>query len=397
MKTKMMLALAACFFLFSGTAFALHSGGVAHCDACHSMHGGAGNNVADGTGEFVASDGQYLLNNASASETCLNCHSAANGDSYHTLSTNGNGKSQGGDFFWVTAAAAYDFSEWHNGPVATVDTDNLGHNVIAPSFGLNADATNTTAPGGGPTASGFSCISCHDPHGQVNGGTGNGTAAISASGSYGDADPVDGSILGNFRLLGADGYTPDSYAHSIAAPIPVAASQNGGYGQSYGVSTDYGTGMSTWCLSCHPNFASGNDMHPVNATFDSATYNAYVATGDFTGDPSAATPTGGYDPLVPFARNESDRSALTPADPAAAAAGDTVMCLSCHRAHASAFDNILRWDNKVEFLAESRVLHQATTAVPSESAYYANGVTVDIATTYGAYQRQLCNKCHVKD
>ena len=389
MKTKMMLALAACFFLFSGTAFALHSGGVAHCDACHSMHGGSGN------GEFVASDGQYLLNNASASETCLNCHSADDGDSYHTLSTNGNGKSQGGDFFWVTAAAAYSYEPWGGAPFTeTVDTDNLGHNVIAPSFGLNADVTNTTAPGGGPTASGFSCISCHDPHGQVNGGTGNGTAAISASGSYGDADPLDGSILGNFRLLGGSGYTPDSYAHSIAAPVPVAASQNGGFGQSYGISTDYGTGMSTWCLSCHPNFVGGNDMHPVNQSFDSATYNAYVASGDFTGD---GVTTGGYDPLVPFARNESDRTALNPAAPAAAAAGDTVMCLSCHRAHASAFDNILRWDNQVEFIAESRILNQVGTSVPTESAYYANGATVDIVATYGDWQRQLCNKCHVKD
>ena len=33
-------------------------------------------------------------------------------------------------------------------------------------------------------------------------------------------------------------------------------------------------------------------------------------------------------------------------------ASDNVMCLTCHRAHASAFNNITRWDMEDEFLAE---------------------------------------------
>ena len=29
--------------------------------------------------------------------------------------------------------------------------------------------------------------------------------------------------------------------------------------------------------------------------------------------------------------------------------------------------------------------------------YYKDGVAIDITTEYGEWQRQLCNKCHVKD
>ena len=73
------------------------------------------------------------------------------------------------------------------------------------------------------------------------------------------------------------------------------------------------------------------------------------------------------------------------------------MCLTCHRAHASAHNNAGRWDFEVdEFIAESAALVSPdvpSTAVP----YYGDGAEIDVVTTYGEYQRSLCNKCHVKD
>ena len=381
MKTKVLFALVASFFLFSGTAFALHSGGVAHCDACHSMHNSADN---PRTGDPNAAS---LMKGSDPSSTCLNCHAGA-GDGYHnSLTPNGVGVSQGGDFFWVSPGGLYDYPAWHGGPGVDSVPDNHGHNVIADDFGLVVDATNVTAPGGIMPSNTLFCTSCHDPHGRIDGGTAAGAAPISASGSYGAADPVDGSVLGNFRLLGDAGY------RLIVSDAPVATSANAGYGQpgGYGNATDYGSGMSGWCLSCHTLYSAAN-MHTVDGVVP-AVYNNYKQTGDYTG-----TVADSYDMMVPFERN-GVRTDLDPASTVGSDGASTVACISCHRAHASAFENALRWDSTHEFMADSGILQESTTTLLADGAipYYRDGAAFDPVVEYGEYQRSLCNKCHVKD
>jgi hypothetical protein len=370
--SKMMMAMIAGVFLMSGTAFAFHGGGVAHCDGCHSMHNSA-DNAREGSATAAS-----LMKGSDASSTCLNCHAGAGG--YHMASNTGAGMSQGGDFFWVSDNAVHDFDV--RGTLNTAEPDNKGHNIIASDFGWSVDATNATAPGGIMPSNTLGCTSCHDPHGQVAGGTSAGSAAISVSGSYGAADPTDGSIHGNYRLLGDVGYK------QITDVAPVARA-NG----SSGVSVDYGTGMSDWCLSCHSAFNDNANMHPTDVSVPTS-YNSYVKTGDFTGDVATA-----YDALVPIERGLADGSLLDETSTAGVTGAEQVMCLSCHRSHASAFDNMLRWDNGEEFLIDSAILNEATTTLVASGAvpYYKNGVAVDIATEYGEYQRQLCNKCHAKD
>ncbi|MFH1216992.1 MAG: cytochrome C [Pseudomonadota bacterium] len=362
---------------FAGSAMAFHGGGVAHCDGCHSMHNSADNPRA---GSATAAD---LMKGSDASSTCLNCHSGSAG-SYHIATPNGGTMSQGGDFFWVQT----DYTYTSRGTsLATSKGENHGHSIVAADFGFLADTTNVTAPGGAMASNTLGCTSCHDPHGQVNGGTSNGTAAISVSGSYGAADPTDGSIHGNYRILGDNGYK----LINTAAPV---ATSNG----SSGTTVNYGTGMSSWCLSCHPTFNDNSNMHPVNVPVQMSTYNSYVKTGDFTGNVATA-----FDGLVPFERGVTDGSLITHNSTVGVEdANDVVMCLSCHRAHGSAFDNGLRWDdNTSEFLAQSGILKTGGTAVTLMAAgakpYYAAGVGVDIATKYGTHQRSLCNKCHAKD
>ena len=381
MKTKVLFAMVASFFLFSGTAFALHSGGVAHCDACHSMHNSADN---PRTGDPNAPS---LMKGSDASSTCLNCH-AGDGSSYHNSLTDvGNGVSQGGDFFWVTPGATYDYPAWTGGPGVFNDPDNTGHNVIAADFSLAVDGTNVTAPGGIMPSNTLFCTSCHDPHGQIDGGTGAGAPAISASGSYGAPAPTDGSVLGNFRLLGDAGYK------LITSDAPIATSVNAGYMQpgGYGNATDYGSGMSGWCLSCHTLYSAGN-MHTVDGVVP-AVYNNYKASGDYTG-----TVADSYDSLVPFERNLA-ADLLDPTSTQGSDGTSTVACISCHRAHASAFDNAIRWDSTHEFLSKSGILNEVTTSVLAGGAipYYKDGVALDLDTEYGHWQRSLCNKCHVKD
>src|SRR3989304_5273043 len=89
-----------------GMAYAFHSGGVAECEGCHSMHSP---NPA----------GSFLLVGATQSETCLTCHEHA-GDtgpsSYHIstatgdLTTTPKQRTPGGDFGWLKKQFTYTYS-----------------------------------------------------------------------------------------------------------------------------------------------------------------------------------------------------------------------------------------------------------------------------------------------
>ena len=404
---KVLVIAAAAILATAGTSFAFHGGGVAHCDGCHSMHAGNGN------GRFL-SQGPSLTNAADPSSVCLNCHNGA--ARYHVNSDDGSNTNEGGDFHWTRQDNSYTY---YNRGVRSVDPNQKGHNILAADFGLNNDANLTAAPGGSYLSAGFACTSCHDPHGQVNGGTKNGMAPISVSGSYGEV-PDAGTIAGNYRLL----WDSSKVGFSEDAPIARANSYDG-------ASVQYGAGMSGWCANCHLGFYTQNTnagMHPTDVA-PPATYNSYIATGNFNGQQASA-----YDPLVPIERGGVTASSELPdpTDPLTAGVGTNgttaVMCLTCHRAHASAFDNALRFDYTTsEFIAESwftqgqdgviddpdgipesgdEVIGDITNR-PADTAapYYKHGEKVDVANDpvaawdggYGHYQRSLCNKCHVKD
>jgi hypothetical protein len=306
----------------------------------------------------------------------------AGSGSYHTLSTDATNWSPGGDFFWLTQS----YTNTDSSVSVTSDPDNMGHNVVAVDFGLLVDSTNTQSPGGTYPASNLGCPGCHDPHGQVLGGTANGQLPVSVSGSYGDV-PVAGTIAGNYRLLGDTGY-------GMAAAAPIAATA--GYGETDISHPAYGQGMGEWCATCHGQYINDNHKHPSgNGEFlngQATNYNSYVATGDFTGAQATS-----FTALVQFERQDTDKTVLAAAVTSTTGpdSTDNVMCLTCHRAHASAFNNITRWDMEHELLAEgwpTAANLAAIGAVPN-SDYYGR----DIATDFGDFQRSLCNKCHVKD
>lgn len=391
MKTKhyFLIAAVGMFTLAAGSAFAFHGGGVAHCDGCHSMHNSADNPVA-GTANGL------LLKGSDLSSTCLNCHSGAGG--YHINSTGGSNTNAGGDFFWMNT----DYNVIVRGNTVTVYGENAGHNVVAADFGMVADGTNTTAPGGTYPSASLSCSSCHDAHGQVDGGTGAGTAAISGSGSYGAAEPTDGSILGNYRLLGDTAYIPPGQATPFTNGAPIARALNVS-GGSYGGDVDYGSGMSEWCANCHPQFLvgsstaykhpSGNDVHLNGVNVFAANYNSYKASGDFTNTQATA-----YDPLVPIERGVTTGAwDLDVASTFGADGSSNIMCLTCHRAHGSANQNAGRWDFETEFIAESAALEAIDLDQAVIAPYYGDGAKIDVVATYGSHQRSLCNKCHVQD
>ena len=152
--------------------------------------------------------------------------------------------------------------------------------------------------------------------------------------------------------------------------------------------------MSEWCANCHTNFHSDNTTNFVHPTGQglggtiAAAYNAYVSSDDLTGGLAATA----YMGLVPFEAVNVDLATVVSTNYTQGPTGvDQVMCVTCHRAHASAFPDMARWDMTETFLADShpQLTDTGATADDIANMYY--------DYTFVQNQRSLCNKCHMKD
>ncbi len=445
----------------TGSAFAFHDGGVAVCEGCHLMHnslGGTNNTVPNsaqsgastlnGPADTITqSNTPYLLKGSDQSSTCLNCHANSVARSYsemtYPISVGATplNYTPGGDFGWLVAinASSNTSNPW---------TSN-GHHIVASDFNLIVSQM-ATAPGGTYASANLHCTSCHDPHGrfrQAADGTISGPSTpgvnidpISNSGSYpvssGYPAAVNGTnAVGVYRLLGSSGYLPKSYPtgpafinNSPIAVAPVAYNQDENLNGEVRVA--YGSGMSEWCANCHPGMLNSSDTsithrHPNGATATmnvlagnvigagggtftiAENYNAYLGSGNMTG-------TNQYTSLIPIEMNGTPtRATLGPmvsgnlavntpdTNNLIASATTSVMCLSCHRAHASAFQQSGRWDFNDELIVSAgvypTVIDPLGVDIVMVTGQYKAGMYGRPETVFSAYQRQLCNKCHAKD
>jgi hypothetical protein len=413
------------------TSYAFHDGGVARCESCHTMHNsymqgamsGTKNTTvgAYGTGD-VTKSAVFLLRGTDQSSTCLNCHEGPTLSSYHVSTDNATilasanqapvNRSPGGDFGWLRVATTTSTSS---------DKDRHGHNIVAIDFGYAADKTNLTAPGSNYDATKLSCISCHNPHNNLrrvdeNGTQATGGAPIVASGSYSDSPVATGTAaVGVFRFLRGANAAPKSYpgfAFSVTAPDAVAPHTYNRTEAASDTHVAYGQGMSQWCGNCHGAFydtayssGSAGHGHPTNVTLNQdgilANYNAYVKTGDMSGDAGATK--GGYSSLVPVEMGMADYATLKTAATNTANGGTNpgadanskVICLSCHRAHAGGFESMTRFyvaGTITDTAGNYQLASGQTLTNQVQAAYYDRPATV-----FAAYQRTLCNKCHAKD
>jgi hypothetical protein len=435
------LAIAAAFLLGFSSAYAFHSGGVAECGGCHAMH------KADSSGAIVGATNTYLLNGTNVNSTCAStsCHAAPGQSSYHIMSyplpaagVAPYNRTPGGDFAWLSKTYSYAVRG------ATTTYSPGGHGLNIPDLGVDTSGTGNS-PGGSFPAASLSCASCHDPHGKARtDASGNlvpqNAYKIIGSGSYSTLPaPAVGeaaiSAYGTYRLL----YTNNSYyTTNYSGPVPATIASGtvtfstaplavapSTYNQGENVNqvivrygAQAGRTFGLWCASCHANMHtnSGKVVHPIDAAMgasgETGYYNAYVNSGNHQGAAGSS-----YLTLVPFASD----GAATRASLAAGAtnnlptgagpdANSQVMCLSCHRAHASGFQGDIRWEYEGEFLTyvqtntnvavwpgtdttpQAPQFARGKTAAETQAAYYDRPVT-----QFGAYQRSLCNKCHAQD
>jgi predicted CXXCH cytochrome family protein len=335
-------------------------------------------------------------------------------------------RTPGGDFAWLKKTFTYTY----NG--STFTETGGGHKINAPVNGY--PQASGTAPGGTFQSANLGCESCHDPHGKYRrlstGAIATTGEPIKASGSYNNTttnEPVapgstTSGAVGVYRILAGTGYATEG-SGAIAYPGVPAAKAPSTYNQTettnqvrvaYGVIAGSGhTTWGNWCGTCHASFHStGNYVHPVDQGLGTtlATYNAYVKSGDMSGSTASS-----YLSLVPFASNGVTYVALSGLarnnSPFGAGPtnGDQVTCLSCHRAHASGFSHMLRFDQGYEFMTKGSqyigsdnpevgtggrgpLQSRGRTNADWQAAYYDRP-----ATQFATYQRVLCNKCHAKD
>ncbi|MBU0730332.1 MAG: hypothetical protein KKE17_14250, partial [Proteobacteria bacterium] len=243
-----------------------------------------------------------------------------------------------GNFYWVANTG-----------------DEYGHNVRGISA---ADGTLNSAPGGIA-----GCTGCHTSltltDAETDGGRTNGCRGCHQSVLHHAPQQAEGTvpvaINGWYRFLNAP------TAHDLVGGGPVHGIEDPNWEQTPDKDTHNvyygGTGndnedpqsMGKYCSGCHYNFHADGDntnesffgvdnggntatevwfRHPADAVIpNSSEYTSYVE----------------YDPLVPVGRQEKADIATVAMD-VVRPGTDKVICVSCHRAHGSAYPDMLRWD-----------------------------------------------------
>jgi len=293
----------------------------------------------------ISSAGALLIADT-ATDLCLTCHAEGNGAVMGTDPSLPPPEKGGGNFVFLLED---NLNDAPNGMYDPIFGEAAGHSIVALAQGLVGDTRHPFSPGGSFPGDQLGCTSCHDPHGN-----------------------------GNFRMLyGVGAVQDDLFTFAYPAPLAVGIGLNVGP-ESKARHSAYQRGMSAWCANCHgPAYhktPGGSTFVHVSdralASHVSAQYNRY----DGDRDPLGGNQATAYLPDVPFEDPSNDPGSTTGPSPSS-----RVMCLSCHRAHASSSPAAGRWDLNVQTLGLDGV---ASGSYP-------------IPNPYGdASQRRLCWKCH---
>lgn len=317
------------------------------CSGCHTMH-----NSQDGLDVAGAEPNDYLL------ISCIACHSGSDGqvNSYgapvilHTTEPAGQGDNRtlaGGDFYWVQTTDA----NGHN--VAGIADEDAALTNIPPGFdqsattGLEFDGKTLEVTGGtGWGSNQLTCAGTFGCHGARNtagfgglGGAHHGNDGTSTQAS------APATVSGSYRFLAGIRGLENAGWNWNETP----ASHNEYYGEDNTADRSAGANyggrdtISFLCAECHGLFHGTIDKdavtgspwirHPTDVALPgSGEYLLYNTADGLT--------TGTYSVEAPVARATVEAASGSTINPGT----DIVMCLSCHRAHGSPLNDMLRFD-----------------------------------------------------
>ena len=334
------LLMALCLLLYASSSEAKVTG---VCSNCHTMH-----NSQNGSAVVPEGPQSSLLNRAG----CLGCHSATSATTWKDSINNapivfnineptyGANGLAGGNFYYVSTSV-----------------DNTGHNVIdtgnqedtipnvAASFPPGDEHSNFNE---GLTKTTFTCAGKYGCHGDrtISGslnaikGAHHTDDAVLKFGSISEVGQGGSTGLSYRFLKGVKGGEDTDWQQSSTASDHNEYKGATGSGTESTIDTNPSNTISGLCAECHGNYhgpgagdigtASPWLRHPTDISLPSSgEYTAYTA----------------YSTIVPVARTtipSSPGATVTPSG----TTDDIIMCLSCHRAHASPDFKMLRWDYK---------------------------------------------------
>jgi len=348
-KLLTLLAATALVLFCAGNVLAAAQGACVNCHTMHNSQDGASMMVDDSTGPAPA-----LVR----AGTCYGCHGDVdidngvwtetvtapgrtpriNAETYNDYGVDGDTLA-GGSFYWVDANLGAADAKGHNVVGVAGQDAALGYNPPGwnPSFSANTVVNN----GAATWASQLTCAGvtgCHGDHTATDD-----FSAVKGGHHSGPTGLTDGSTVPNsYRFLkGIVGNEDSDWEYQ---PTATAHNQYHGEARTADTATNTKT-ISYLCAECHGDFHSGDgtkgadgstwgapwlrhptdlDMNDLAATSEYAAYN---------GDKSYSV----VAPVASEAVNAVKSSVLV-------GAGDAVVtCVSCHRAHGSPFDDLLRW------------------------------------------------------
>lgn len=312
------------------------------CSDCHTMHNSQG-----GVQMFTTTSG--ALTNGG----CVGCHTGSNDGSgnipFITDTTEPSYESSdagtlgntlaGGSFYWVGIEDA----KGHN-VIGIVGDDAIG--MTPPGWSIDFNGNGSLNNDNLTWTTQLTCAGTNGCHGDHN--TDSNWGSI-AGAHHGSDDVIDGdTIAGSFRFLkGVLGLEDSGWEYQ---PTETNHNQYYGVDKTSDLTTSLDTGtISYLCAECHGNFHSGDDGLGAIDTPDTIGSPWIRHPTDFDMGSVASKPDysgyggGGhtYSVIAPVASEDVSTTISTVYNNS----GDAVvMCLSCHRAHGTPFDDLLRWD-----------------------------------------------------
>lgn len=331
-----------CFLVFALFALCLIFSGVSsearvtgNCSNCHTMHGSQTPAPPQWTGRGWTPGATHA---ALLVATCVGCHSNTGAETILSdntpvvlnIGTSPTAPLAGGNFSYITPDAVGHAK---------------GHNVA----GINAVdiSLGTTPPGGTNLGNQLTCsgtYGCHGHNGRQSEDTAidDETQAMKGAHHGNDSPPLDGdktNVARNYRfLLGIKGKEDHLWEKDN-----VNTSHNE-YKGSTSSATDT---ISFLCAECHGKFhtwvGGSTEVGTTSPWLRHPTDTYLKSSGEYANYTT-------YSMVAPVARLDPDNVAhpemVTPGT-------DIVMCLSCHRAHASPYFKMMRWDYKGSTLSEA--------------------------------------------